>query len=341
MQPKIGFGLIGTGAVSDHYVKAIQELQDAELVAVCSSTKERRARAERKFGVPAFNNYQDLVSRTDIQIVCILTESGRHLEPALISAEFGKHILCEKPLEVTLERADKMIRACREANVKLGCIFQNRFKPGYLLLKKCIEKGELGKLLFGNAYIKWFRSSEYYKDSHWRGTLEGDGGGALINQGIHTVDLLIHILGEPTEVTGKTGRLVHNIAGEDIALAIIRFKNGAFGTIEASTGLTPGYPERLEIYGEKGSVILVGGEIHNWNIGGGKAKSTVKKITGLSGSSDPMAISYKWHKIQIDDMIKSVTQDREPAVNGEEGKKALALVRAVYESANSGQPVIL
>jgi len=177
---KTGFGLIGTGAVSGHYAAAINELDHAELVAVSSSNPERKTIAQERFQVTAYSNYHDLVNRSDIHVVCILTESGNHLEPALLAAGSGKHVLCEKPLEVTLERADRMIEACRKAKVKLGCIFQNRFKPDYQKLKESVNRGELGRLLCGNAYIKWFRNDNYYTESHWHGKLHGDGGGALV-----------------------------------------------------------------------------------------------------------------------------------------------------------------
>jgi UDP-N-acetyl-2-amino-2-deoxyglucuronate dehydrogenase len=336
----IGFGLIGTGAVSSHYVNSINELEGAKLVAVCSSNDERSTIAGRKYHVTAYSDYRDLIARPDIHIVCILTESGNHLEPAVLAARNGKHILCEKPLEINLERADKIIETCRKEDVKLGCVFQNRFKPDYQNLKQAVIKGTLGRLLSGSAYIKWYRPKKYYYDSPWHGTIRGDGGGALINQGIHTVDLLTDIMGEPAEVIGKTGTLVHKIEGEDIAMAIVRFKNGGFGTIEASTALYPGYPERLEIYCENGSVILEGGTIVRWSGDIDLYNKASRKAEKDSGSSDPMAISHEWHKKQIMDMIQSVKENREPAVNGEEGRKALSLVMAIYESARTGKPVV-
>jgi predicted dehydrogenase len=249
-------------------------------------------------------------------------------------------VLSEKPLEVTMERAEEMIRICDENQVKLACIFQSRFNPAYKRLKKAIDDGKLGKILLGNAYIKWYRPEEYYSSSPWRGTLKGDGGAALINQGIHTIDLLQNVMGPVKSVTAKVKTTVHNIEGEDLGVAIIEFESGGLGVIEGSTATYPGYPERLEVFGEKGSVILEGGKITAWNV-----KDEVKNDGQAapdkpgSGASDPMAIDYAYHKFQIEDFADAIRENRDPIITGREGLKALALIRAVYESSDSGKRI--
>lgn len=338
---KFGFGIIGTGAIAGHHAACIQALEDGELIAVCSSSEKRADAAREKFGVPAYSNYDEMLKRADIDIVCICTHSGNHLAPALAAAYAGKHVICEKPLEINLERADQMIRACRVMGVKLACIFQNRFSADYLQLKAAVKAGKLGKLLLGNAYIKWFRNESYYRDSPWKGTIKGDGGAALINQGIHTIDLLLDIMGDVESVTAKVRTVKHTIEGEDLGLALLSFSSGALGAIQASTALYPGYPERLEVFGEKGSVILEGGYITAWHIEGEAEPEKAGQKEKDTGASDPMAISTERHQQQFIDMIDAIREGREPVVNGEEGRRSLALIRAIYDSSKKGKEVDL
>jgi UDP-N-acetyl-2-amino-2-deoxyglucuronate dehydrogenase len=340
MQNKIlGFGIIGTGAIAAHHAAAIRELQNCALVAVCSSSAERAAKAAERFGVEAYSNMALLLAREDIDVVIVCTESGSHLEATLAAAGAGKHVLTEKPLEVSLERADKMIAACRSAGLKLGCIFQNRFNPDYLKLKEALREDLLGKLIMGNAYIKWFRNETYYSSSAWKGTLKGDGGAALINQGIHTIDLLLDLMPQVETVYGQVRTSVHEIEGEDLGVALLNFKNGALGTIEGGTALYPGYPERLEIFGEKGSIIMEGGRIIHWNIRGEEKTGDNPRARQSSGASDPMAVDYRLHMAQIKDMAEAILEDREPLVNGETARKSLALLQAIYQSSKENKPV--
>ena len=336
----LGFAVIGLGSIAHFHIRCIQELEGCRLVAVASSTPERVEEAEERYGVAGYSNIDAMLLRKDIDVVCICTASGYHLEPTLAAARAGKHIICEKPLEVNLERADHMIQACREAGVKLACIFQSRFKEDYLRIRSAIRAGKLGKVVLANAYIKWYRDDEYYASRSWRGTLKGDGGAALINQSIHTIDLLQDLMGPVKSIYGKVRTMTHDIEGEDLGLAILQFENGAMGTIEGSTSVYPGYPERLEIHGSKGSIVYEGGKIIAWNL----LDAPVEKIGGAavaSGASDPMAIDYGYHKKQIQDMVHAIHEDREPQVNGEEGRKVLEIISAIYESSKKGEEVVL
>lgn len=338
---KIGFGIIGTGAIAAHHAASIKELDGCELVAVCSSTEQRAAAAAPKFGVRAYHQLDDFLAREEIEAVAICTESGNHLEPAIAAARAGKHVLIEKPLEVSLERADRMISVCRAQGVKLGCVFQNRFKPGYRQMKAAVEAGLLGRLLMGNAYIKWYRAPAYYQTSNWKGTLKGDGGAALINQGIHTIDLLLDIMQDVEQVYAQVRTVLHNIEGEDLGAALLNFKSGALGTIAGGTALYPGYPERLEIYGERGSIILEGGQLIEWNIQGAESPTQKDSVSKQGGTSDPMAVDYKLHMAQIEDMAAAIREDREPLVNGEAARKSLALIQAIYQSSQENKPIKL
>lgn len=329
---KLGFGIVGTGAIATHHAAAIQAYDGSELIAVCSSSESRAKQAQDKFGVPAYFDLEEFMNNEAIDVVCICTHSGAHLEPAVAAARAGKHVLLEKPIEVSLERTDQLIEACDRSGVKLGVIFQNRFKTGYLKAKKAVQEGKLGKLIMGTATVNWYRDPSYYNTSAWKGTLKGDGGAALINQGIHTIDLLLDIMGDAESVYGQIKTVVHDIEGEDLGAAIVNFKSGAMGTITGGTSLYPGYPERLEIYGEKGSIILEAGKITEWNIKGEKdAQQDLSSEQG-SGASDPMAIDFKLHLAQIKDMTESVLQNRKPLVTGETGRKSVELILGIYQS---------
>lgn len=338
---KLGFGVIGTGDIASYHVKSINELEDCHLVAVCSSTNTRAKKASDKFKVPGYSNINEFLARTDLDVVCVCTQSGNHMEPIIAAARAGKHIITEKPLEVSLERANQIISVCRSQNVKLGVIFQNRFNPAYLQLKQAIRRGDLGKLILGNAYIKWYREKAYYKNSTWKGTITGDGGAALINQGIHTIDLLLDLMQDVKSVFGKVKTMVHDIEGEDLGIAMLEFKNGAMGTIEGATSLYPGYKERLEIYGEMGSVIYEGGEIVSWNLKGEEGITNNLDQVTTSGSSDPMSIDYRLHMAQIKEMILAVQNDRDPEVNGERAIKSLKLISAIYKSSREKRVIEL
>ena len=338
---KLGIGIIGTGAIAELHLKCVHELHHAEMIAMASSSEERAVAARKKFDAKVYGSYLALLEDPAVDAVIIGTHSGNHLAPTLAAAKMGKHVLVEKPIEINTERADQMIAACKEAGVKLGVIFQNRFSPDYRKLKAAVDAGRLGNLVLGNAYIKWFRDASYYESSLWKGSLKGDGGAALINQGIHTIDLLINIMGGVDLVFGKVRTVKHNIEGEDLGIALLRFKKGGLGTIEGSTAIVPGYPERLEIYGTKGSVILEGGKIIAWNLEDQNTEQHNSEQENPSGSSDPMAINHLLHKTQISDFIEAVLLDRQPLVDGLEGKKSLELIQGIYKSAQQGQEIKL
>ncbi|MCB9500319.1 MAG: Gfo/Idh/MocA family oxidoreductase [Deferribacteres bacterium] len=328
------------GSISQFHAKSIQSLKRGRLVALCSRSGAKVRAAAEEYGVDWTTDLEKILQREDIDVVNICTASGMHLEPALAAARAGKHVMVEKPLDVTLERADEMIAACEKAGVKLACIFQTRFNPDFIKLKAAVDAGKLGKPVTGSAYIKWFRPQSYYDANDWRGTLRGDGGAALINQSIHTIDLLQCIMGPVQTVFGKTATRTHSIEGEDIGLAILQFSSGALGLIEGSTAIVPGYPERLEIHGEKGTIVLEGGRIKNWDIKG--EESNIKNNNGSgTGAADPLAIPLTGHMRQIDDMIDAILEDRPPKIDGHEGRKALQIVLAIYESAKTGREVRL
>jgi predicted dehydrogenase len=257
-----------------------------------------------------------------------------------MAARAGKHVICEKPLETTVERAERMIAACREANVQLACIFQNRYASPYREVLALMAERRLGRLVLGNAYIKWYRPPSYYSGSEWRGTRRGDGGAALINQGIHTIDLLIDVMGAVRSVRGKIKTLVHSIEGEDVGAAVVEFESGALGTIEASTAVYSGFSERLEIHGDAGSVILDGGKIVYLRTQAGDSRVAEPSAAPGAGAN-PLAIDAELHRRQYAEIVSAFRARRAPEVHGEVGLRALRVVRAIYESSQTGREVVL
>ena len=337
---QIGFGIVAAGMIGKVHAEAIAAIPEAKLVGVYSRNLSSASALAAKYNAEAFDDYEKFLSNSEMQLVCICSPSGMHLEHGSTAARAGKHILVEKPIETNLEKADALIQVCKQANVRLGVIFQSRFLEAVQTIKSAVEAGKLGKLYLADAYIKWYRAPEYYADS-WHGTMALDGGGALINQAIHTIDLLRWIAGEVDSVFAMKSALRYpQIEGEDTLVGNIRFKNGALGAVVATTSVKPGFKRRLELSGENGTIILDGDAIGTWVIEG--EESTAGGQAQLTdGSSNPAAISNEGHRLQLVEMINAIKEKREPSINGAESRNSLELVRALYESAESGQVVHL
>jgi len=337
----MGFGIAGSGMVAKVHAEAIAAIPGAKLVAVWSRDLDRAKTLASAYGAQPFTDYDAFLAHPALTVVNICTPNGAHADFSIAAARKSKHLLVEKPIEVSLEAADELIHSCDENGVKLAVIFQSRFLPAALQIRKAVDEGRLGKLILGDAYVKWYRSPEYYADS-WHGTTALDGGGALINQAIHTADLLRWIMGPAETVFAFSSRLRYpQLEGEDTLVASIRFTNGALGVIEATTSVSPGFKRRLEISGEKGTVILDGDSIGCWALSGSDDSVPTDSETITDGSADPAAIAAEGHRRQIADMIDAIREDRDPVVTGSEGRKALELVLAIYKSAALGQPVKL
>ena len=333
--------------IAAYHARAIREAEGAVLVgAVGRSPEKARQFAQEHGAIFASSSLAELVARPDVQVVCITTPSGAHLEPALTAIRAGKHVLIEKPLEITLERVDAILEAAEGAGVRVAGVFQARFGAGAQTVKAALEAGRFGRLALASAYFKWHRAPEYYRDS-WHGTAALDGGGALINQGIHVADLLQWLVGLPAEVSGLKTRRVHvHIEVEDTVCAALRFPSGALGVIEGTTGAYPGWRRRIEIAGENGSVRLEDDQITQWDFrekwAGDEAILQAKPDEQMKmGSSAPNQMSHHGHLRQIQDMVEALRADRPLLVDGREARQAVAFVRAVYESAESGRPVRL
>lgn len=344
----VRYGIIGTGMIARVHAQAIRDAADSELVAVHDAVPERAAAFAREFGVPWDSDLATFLARRDVDAVTLATPSGSRADVAVPAARAGKHLLCEKPLEVTLERVDRIIAAADRAGVLLACVFQARTVGTVRRVREAISAGRLGRLVMANVQVPWFRSQEYFDGSPWRGTWRLDGGGALMNQSIHIVDLLLHFLGEPESVMAYTDTLAHQrIEVEDTAAAAIRFKNGALATIVATTGAAPGFPRRLEVCGTQGSVVLLDEHLERWCLTGGEthymeAAAELSEMRGkLSGAANPTAISTDGHREQIEDLTRAILTGGAPMVCGREARRAVELILAIYRSAREGRLVRL
>jgi UDP-N-acetyl-2-amino-2-deoxyglucuronate dehydrogenase len=339
-----GFGIVGVGMIADFHAQAIAHVRGAKLIGVATRNAENGRAFAQKHGVPfSTAEVNELVARPDIHVVCITTPSGAHRDAALAAIRAGKHVVIEKPIEITTERADEILRAADAAGVKVAPIFQARFGEGAKTLKAALDAGRFGRLVLASAYVKWHRSAQYY--TGWKGTLALDGGGALINQAIHAIDLLQWFAGLPSEVfCWKTRRVHTGIEAEDTAAAALKFPNGALGAIEASTALWPGWQRRIEIAGESGSAMLEDDHLAHWEFrdeqpGDGAIRKAKVDAGMRSGAGAPNAISFRGHQRQIQNLVDSLQAGTPLAVDGHEARKAVALIRALYASAERGTPV--
>ena len=335
----VRIGIIGYGVIGSIHAKCISQIENARLVAVCNRSKDRLERAAADHGVDLYSDYEEMLRRDDIDLIDICTPSGLHGDHGIAAAEAEKHVLVEKPIDIRLDKIDKLIRMCKERRIKLGGIFQHRFDPAKLALKRALEEGKFGKLVLGSIHVKWYRDQSYYDKDSWRGTWELDGG-CLMNQTIHYVDLLQWMMGPVESVYGNIGTLTHKMEAEDVGTAVLRFRNGALGVIEGSTSVYPGLPERIEIHGERGTVEVEGSRITVWNFKDWEEmESNTKEMrTGATEAGD---IGIESHRLQIEDMIKAIQADRDPAITGEEARKAVEIVLSIYESARRGEAVKL
>ncbi len=341
---QFGFGIVGAGNIAHVHARAIAAISNARLVGVWSKTAANAERFAQEHQCKAYASFEDMLAAPTIDIVCICTPSGLHMEAALKSIDAGKHCLIEKPLEVTLERCDRIIVAAEKAGVKVAVVFPSRFYDESMYLKRAVDENKFGSLALGSAYIKWSRTEAYYQSAEWRGTWQYDGGGALMNQGIHSVDLLQWYMGPVESVQAFVANIRHKqLEVEDTLTAALRFDNGALGTIECSTAVYPGSLKRIEILGTEGTAILEESALVKWEFRNGEPSPVLdngnKKMQG--GASDPTDISFAGHQRQIEDLLRALEQGTGPLIDGSEGRKSVEIVLAIYESAKTSRLVRL
>ena len=342
------FGIIGLGMIAEFHAQAIEHMADAKLVAGFDPVPGRAKQFAEKHGCRGYESLDEFLKDPELEICTVATPSGLHLDGAVAAAKAKKHVIVEKPLEVTPERCAKIIEACRENGVQLSGVFPSRYHKPAMLVKKAVQEGRFGQIAFADAQIKWYRSQEYYDSGAWRGTWKMDGGGCLMNQGIHAIDLLQWLMGPVEEVTAFTKTLAHErIEVEDVAAAALKFKNGALGTIEGTTCAYPGSLKRIEIMGTKGSAVIEEESLVQWQFAeeteeDEKIRQTYMNATATGGgASDPSAISFVPHQHLFEAFVRSLDNNTTPEVSGESASKSVEIICAAYESAKTGKTVKL
>jgi UDP-N-acetyl-2-amino-2-deoxyglucuronate dehydrogenase len=345
-QRDIGIAIVGSGMISEIQGEAIGKIPGARVIGFCSRIRASAERRTAQFGGIACESVEELVAHPDVDVVSICTPSGSHMEPALVAASAKKHVIVEKPIEISVERTDAIIDACKRNGVTLAGIFPRRLLPSSQLLKTAIESGRFGTIALADAYIKWYRTQEYYEASAWRGTMQFDGGGALMNQGIHGVDLLQWLMGGVESVTAFVATRSHSIEVEDVAVASLRFRSGALGVIEASTGSWPGERLRIEISGSDGAVVLEDETIRTWKFRSPapedesiRARFGHREGLSSGGATDPRAIDSEGHRRQFEDLVSAIRENRAPVIDGAEARCAVAVVTSIYLSARESRVV--
>lgn len=335
----IRYALVGSGAIGSVHAQVISRTPGAKLAGIFTRSFVKGQDIAHKFNCIYYESYSALLADDTVDAVVICTPSGAHAEFAIAAASAGKHVIVEKPLEISLEQTDAMIRACQEHGVQLGCVFQRRYSPGVITLKNLISEGRLGKIEYAGCYIKLYRSQEYYDSGAWRGTWELDGGGVLMNQGIHYVDLLQYLAGSVAAVSAQCRTLGHDrIEVEDTAAAVLTFSHGAIGVLEATTNAWPGLVSRIDLYGSEGTAILENEELIYVSLKSGEEFRSQPLVSQSGGSP---AISYECHAELYRQFTAALLTGNPVPIDGRESRKGLEIILAVYKSAYLGETITL
>ena len=332
-------GIVGGGNISDTHARAARETPGVELVAFWARDPEKARRMAAGYGGTAFQDLEDMLAHRPLDMVVVGTPSGLHAEHARAAARRGLHVLVEKPLDITTERIDALIDECDRARVKLGVIFQDRTAPHLRWLKRLLGEGALGRLILVSARVQWYRPPEYYAGSRWRGTWALDGGGALMNQGIHSVDLLLWLLGDVERVYATTRTALHAIETEDTAVACLEFAGGAIGTLEVATSAFPGFPRRVELTGSEGTIVVERDQVVSVELRTPRAPPAPDEGEANASATSPVVSDARGHRRVLEDFVSALRTGAAPLCDGRDGRRSVELVQAVYRSARTGAAV--
>ena len=336
----ISVGILGAGNISETHARAAREVEGVEITAIYGQNRAKVARLSELYGGKVCDDVQAFLNHKPMDLVLIGSPSGVHAEQGIAAAEHRLHVLVEKPIDVTTERADALIKACEQAGVKLGVFFQDRVAPDTCKLKELVAAGTLGKPILVSGRVKWYRPPEYYGDSRWRGVRALDGGGALMNQGVHTVDLLLWLMGDVVSVSARAVTAFHDIEVEDTLVATLEFANGAIGTLETATSVYPGYKRRVELTGSEGTIILEHDRIIAADLRTPRADLVgAAAESGNASANSPVVSDVSGHRKLLEDFIHAIQTNGTPRCDGHEGRRSVELVQAIYESARTGQSV--
>jgi predicted dehydrogenase len=356
------FGIVGCGSIGPTHAGALRQIENAELIAVADLVPERAEALAKRFGVTRiYSDVAMMLADPGVDVVVLCTPSGQHAEQAIAAMRAGKHVVIEKPMDVSLEACDRLIAAERETGKKLAIISQHRWDHASAFVKNAVDAGRLGKLILVEASVKWWRTQQYYDSGDWRGTWAMDGGGALMNQGVHTVDLMQWLAGPVQSISAHIATGGHErIEVEDVAVAALKFKSGAIGTLTASTACYDGEPARISLYGTEGTAVIEGDRLKTFHLkdgtnmtaeqvnahalsvargGTASVKDEIREAT--SAAKDPGAVWGDAHREQLRDFIHAIETNGQPLIHGAEGRKPLEIILGVYESAKNGREVVL
>jgi len=337
----IHVGIIGGGNISETHARAARAIRGVAITAVFGTNAEKVKRMAAEFGADAYSDFEKFLSHKPMDFVAVGSPSGLHAEQGIAAARRGLHVLTEKPLDVSTRAADALIAAAAENKIKLGVFFQDRFKADLIRIKKWMDAGILGKPILVDARVKWFRPAEYYGNSKWRGTIRMDGGGALINQAIHTVDLLLWLLGDVVSVQAQKKTALHKIEAEDTLVALFEFSNGATGVFQATTSVYPGYPRRVELTGSEGTIIIEHDRLAAADLRNPPPDARAHGDDKNPSASSPTVSDFRGHQAVLEDFIQAIQENTIPRCSGIEGRRSLALVEALYEACETGERVEL
>jgi UDP-N-acetyl-2-amino-2-deoxyglucuronate dehydrogenase len=352
MTRKLQFGIIGCGVIGRLHAEAISTLPDAQLVAVADIIPERAQKLAKEFHATPYTDFQEMLAREQLDVVDVCTPSGMHGDHARQVMRSGRNVIVEKPMEISRVAIEEMLRVQQETGVKMAVISQHRFDPDTGQVYNLIKEQAFGRLVLGNALVPWWRSQAYYDSGAWRGTWELDGGGVLMNQSIHSIDVLQWLMGPVKSIFAYTDTLVHRMETEDVAVAVLRFANGALGTIAATTGAYPGTGTRIEIYGDKGSAVIEDDRLSYLHLarddseevgpyGAGREQRAPTPPAGPSAAQNPAALAIRSHALQIEDMIRAIRENGSPLVDGSAAKHPVEIILGIYESARTHREVTL
>jgi UDP-N-acetyl-2-amino-2-deoxyglucuronate dehydrogenase len=351
MTEKLRFGIVGCGVIGPTHAEAIASLPDAQLAAVTDIIPERAQKLAARYGATPYTDFQEMLTRERLDVVIVCTPSGMHREHACRVMRTGRHVIIEKPMEISLAAIDEMLRVQQETGVKLAVISQHRFDPASRQVHDLLEEKAFGRLVLGNVIVPWWRSQGYYDSGAWRGTWELDGGGVLMNQSIHSIDLLQWFMGPVKSIYAYTDTLAHRMETEDVAVAVLRFANGALGTIAATTGAYPGVTTRIEVFGDRGSAVIENDNLSYLHLArddheeagayGASPQASKMADSGDSTAQNPADLSYRAHALQIADMIRAIREDGTPLVDGYAARRPVEIILGIYESARTHKEVTL
>jgi predicted dehydrogenase len=337
----MNIGILGGGNISDTHARAAAAVPGVKVVACYGANRERTAKLASRHDAVLYDDLDKFLAHRPMEIVAIGSPSGLHAEQGIAAARRGLHVLSEKPLDITTRRADELIDACAAAGVKLGVFFQDRLRPDVARIKRMLDDGELGKPVMIAGRVRWYRPPEYYSGSKWRGTWKLDGGGALMNQAIHTVDLVQWLFGPVARVSSAVATRIHDIEVEDTAAAVIEFTSGAIGTIEASTSLFPGYPRRLEVTGSEGTIVFEDDKIVRMDLrsSAGSGPAAAAPAPPPENVASPVVSDASAHQRVIEDFIRAIRDDAIPATDGREARRSVELVETIYAAARKQRAI--